>query len=345
MENKKLDYASAGVDISAGDEAVEKIKKMAKATFNSSVLSEIGSFGGFFKPDLTGIKNPVIISSADGVGTKLKIAFMLEKYNTVGQDLVNHCVDDILVHGATPLFFMDYIATAKLNPNVIADIVEGFADGCKNNGIALLGGETAEMPDFYGKGEFDLAGFIVGLVDQDKVINGSDIKEGNVVIGLGSNGLHTNGYSLARKIAFDICGHKATDYIDQLGMSIGDALLMTHKSYLKSIQAVLAKFSVNGMAHITGGGLQGNFIRILPDGLKAEIDQSVWETPEIFKYLQSKGNVSDESMYEAFNMGIGYVLVVNEKSTGEITDLLEAEGERAYIIGKMVKGKKSVVLK
>jgi len=345
MEKKKLNYASAGVDITAADEAVEKIKNLAKSTFNSSVLSEIGSFGGFFKPELTGMNNPVLISSADGVGTKLKIAFMLERYNTVGQDLVNHCVDDILVHGAKPLFFMDYIATGKLKPEVIADIVEGFANGCRNNGMALLGGETAEMPDFYGVGEFDLAGFIVGIVDQEKVINGSAIKDGDTIIGLESNGLHTNGYSLARKIAFEICGHKATDMIDSLGMSIGDALLLTHKSYLKSINEVLDKYAVNGMAHITGGGLKGNFIRIIPENLKAEIDCSNWKTPPLFEYLQTKGEIETEDMYEAFNMGIGYILVVDGGSAHEIKDILEANGEKAYIIGQMKRGTKEVVLK
>lgn len=345
MEKKKLDYAAAGVDIAAADQAVEKIKKLAKSTFNDSVLSEIGSFGGFFKPDLSGMKKPVLISSVDGVGTKLKIAFMLEKYNTVGTDLVNHCVDDILVHGARPLFFMDYIATGKLKPHVIGEIVEGFAVGCKENGVALLGGETAEMPDFYGVGEFDLAGTIVGIIDQDKIINGSTITVGNTLIGLKSTGLHTNGYSLARKVAFEIAGLKATDHVDELGMSIGEALLTTHKSYLKSIQNVLAKFPVHGMAHITGGGLKGNLIRVLPEGTCAGIDTSVWNVPPIFKFLQEKGDIDDSAMYEAFNMGIGYILVVDDKNVDDIKDILESSGEEPYIIGKIEPGDKEVILK
>ncbi|MFH2037758.1 MAG: phosphoribosylformylglycinamidine cyclo-ligase [Candidatus Zixiibacteriota bacterium] len=344
-DNKKLDYASAGVDIAAGDEAVERIKKLAKATFNDSVLSEIGSFGGFFKPDLSGIKKPVLISSADGVGTKLKIAFMKGQYNTVGECLVNHCTDDILVHGAKPLFFLDYIATGKLKPDVIADIVEGFSRGCKNNGMALLGGETAEMPDFYQPGEFDLAGFIVGMVDQDKIINGSTIKEGDVVVGLKADGLHTNGYSLARKLFFEIAGFKHDTMVDELGMTAADALLIVHKSYLHPVQAVLEKYAVHGMAHITGGGIPGNLVRIIPDGLRAVIDLGTWDVLPIFKFMQAKGKISDKAMFEAFNMGIGYILVVPNNETDKIVECLKGSGETPYIIGKIEKGEKAVILK
>jgi len=345
MKNKKLDYAASGVDIIAGDRAVEKIKKLAKTTFNESVLSEIGSFGGFFRPELGSFQKPVLISSADGVGTKLKLAFMSGKHNTVGEDLVNHCVDDILVHGALPLFFMDYIGTGKLNPDIIAEIVEGFSRGCRNSGMALLGGETAEMPDFYAPGEYDLAGFIVGVVDQDKIINGSSIEEGDVVIGIASNGLHTNGYSLARKVAFEVAGLDYDSQVESLGMSIGDALLMTHKCYFKSIYPLLGKYKINGMAHITGGGLKGNFIRIMPDNLRAVINRSVWQIPPIFHFLQEKGSIDTDDMYQAFNMGIGYIVVAPEKEGDEIVEKLTESGEKAYLIGYIENGKKDIILK
>jgi phosphoribosylformylglycinamidine cyclo-ligase len=344
MKDDHLNYASAGVDIDAADKAVEKIKKLARETFTDGVLSEIGSFGGFFRPDLSGLKKPVLISSADGVGTKLKIAFMLAKYDTVGEDLVNHCVNDILVHGARPLFFLDYIATGKLDPNVMTDIVAGFVRGCKNVGMALLGGEMAEMPDFYQPGEFDLAGFIVGLVDQDRIVSGADISEGDVIIGLASNGLHTNGYSLARKVAFEIGGLKATDHVDELRTSIGEALLKTHKSYLKAVHAVLEKNHVKGMAHITGGGLEGNLSRIIPDNLQAVINKSAWPKPAVFDFLRDKGNISEASMYEAFNMGLGFCLVVTEKMAKNVVKILQDSGEPSYIVGRVETGPNKVTL-
>ncbi len=345
MDKNKLDYASAGVDIAAGEAAVERIKELAKSTFNKSVLSGIGQFGAFFKPDFGGFKNPVFISSADGVGTKLKIAFMSGRNNTVGEDLVNHCVDDILVHGARPLFFLDYIATGKLNPEIIAELVEGLARGCKNTGTALIGGETAEMPDFYQPGEYDVAGFIVGIVDQEKIINGSNIEAGDAVIGLASTGLHTNGFSLARKIVFEVAGLKHDEMIPELGRTAADELLIVHKSYKDSIFKILEKHPVKGMAHITGGGIPGNLVRILPDSCRAEIDKGSWPVLPVFNYLQKAGNISEDDMYPAFNMGIGFILVVSEQLAGQVVQDLNGLGEKAYQIGRITSGEKKVVLK
>lgn len=344
MKKGKTDYASAGVDIAAADKALEKIKTLAKNTFNKSVLSEIGSFGGFFKPDLTRYRNPVLISSTDSVGTKLKLAFLSNRHNTVGEDLVNHCVNDILVHGAKPLFFLDYIGIGKLKPETVVEIVEGLSQACKKAGVALIGGEMAELPDFYRPGEYDLVGCIVGLVDEDKIINGSTIAEGDIVIGLASSGLHTNGYTLARKIVFEIAGLKYDDFVDELNMTIGDALLLIHKPYLDAISAVLESYEVHGMAHITGGGIKGNLIRILPENMRAVIDRKSWEVPPIFAFLQNKGDIGQEDMFEAFNMGIGYILVAPEKSSSKIGEVLISFGETPYIIGKIKKGKRAVVI-
>lgn len=345
MADKKIDYAASGVDIAAGDRAVEKIKALARATFNDCVLSEIGSFGGFFKPDLSAYNNPVFVSSTDSVGTKLKLAFMTNRHNTVGEDLVNHCINDILVHGARPLFFLDYIAVEKLKPETVAEIVEGLSRGCKKAGVALIGGETAELPDFYNPGEYDLAGFIVGIVDQEKIITGRSIKEGNIIIGLASNGLHTNGYSLARKVIFEIAKMKHDDRVDSLNATIGEALLMIHKSYLSSMFPLLTKYEISGMAHITGGGIQGNLVRIIPDGLRAVISTGTWDVPPIFDFIQKTGSIEEKSMFQAFNMGIGFILVVSENAADNILDGLKASRESAYMIGRIERGKKDVVLK
>jgi len=345
MKKDKLNYARAGVDIAAGDQAVEKIKSLAQATFNESVLSEIGSFGGFFKPDLKAFENPVFISSADGVGSKLKLAFMSNRHDTVGEDLVNHCVNDILVHGATPLFFLDYIGIGKLKPEIVAEIIEGFARGCKNARMALLGGETAEMNDFYQPGEYDLAGFILGLVDQDNVINGKNIRPGDVIVGLASNGPHTNGYTLARKIAFEIAGFQFETPVDELGMPVGEALLMTHKSYLWPIKTLLRDIPVRGMAHITGGGIAGNLVRILPDNTRAVIHKGNWPVLPIFQWLKKHGDIDDDDMFEAFNMGIGYVVVLPEGDAERALKCLRREGEQPYIIGEIESGSKKVIFK
>ncbi len=332
-KSAKLSYAQAGVDIKAGDEAVARIKELARSTFNSGVLSEIGSFGGFFKPNFGGMKNPVLVSSCDGVGTKLKLAFMTGKHDTVGEDLVNHCINDILVHAARPMFFLDYVATGKLQPEVIAEVVSGLARGCRNAGIALLGGETAEMPDFYTAGEYDLAGFVIGMVDQDKIINGSTVREGDVCIGLASNGLHTNGYSLARRAAFDVAKVKPETRIDELGSTVAEALMQVHRCYANIVFPLLDKFEIHGMAHITGGGLPGNLNRIMPDGLGAIVQKKSWPVLPVFNWLGKAGNLDSEDMYSAFNMGIGYVMVVAPKDADKIIDDLSAGGEKSYRIG------------
>ncbi|MBN1212601.1 MAG: phosphoribosylformylglycinamidine cyclo-ligase [candidate division Zixibacteria bacterium] len=342
---KKLSYAEAGVDIKAGDEAVERIKSLARKTFSKNVLSEIGSFGGFFKPDLEAYKEPVIISSADGVGTKLKLAFMTGRHNTVGEDLVNHCINDILVHGSRPLFFMDYIATGKLKPQIIADIVEGLSRGCEKAGIALLGGETAEMPDFYKPGEYDLAGFIIGLVDQKKVINGTAIKEGDICLGLTSNGLHTNGYSLARKAAFEVAGHKPNDFIKDLNQTVAEALMLVHRCYAPIVHPLLDKYEIHGMAHITGGGITGNLRRIIPDGLSAEIDKGSWPVPPVFTWLEKAGNLDPEDMFNTFNMGIGYIIVVDSQDADNMVESIKQAGETSFRIGVIKTGPEKVRLK
>ncbi|MEE8149746.1 MAG: phosphoribosylformylglycinamidine cyclo-ligase [candidate division Zixibacteria bacterium] len=340
-QNKpKMTYADSGVDVKAGEAAVERIKKLAAETFNENVLPGLGAFCGFYKPDFEGIEKPVLVSSADGVGTKLKLAFMTNRHNTVGEDLVNHCVNDILVHGARPLFFLDYIATGKLDPEVVAEIVSGISRGCSAHEIPLLGGETAEMPDFYQSGEYDLAGFVIGIVDENKIISGSAIKIGNLVLGLKSEGLHTNGYSLARKAAFELAGCKYDDYIEELETTVGEALLAKHLSYFSTVHPLLSKIEINGMAHITGGGIPGNLKRILPENLDAEIKTNSWQTPQIFKWLHSIGKIDDQDMYSAFNMGIGFVIVTDETNVNKIIEEIDS----ARIIGKIVQGSGKVKL-
>jgi phosphoribosylformylglycinamidine cyclo-ligase len=338
----KLNYAQAGVDIKAGDEAVARIKELARSTFNSSVLSEIGSFGGFYKPDFGAMSNPVLVSSCDGVGTKLKLAFMTGKHDTVGEDLVNHCINDILVHAARPLFFLDYIATGKLKPEVIGEVVSGLARGCRNAGIALLGGETAEMPDFYTAGEYDLAGFVIGVVDQDKIVNGAAIAEGDVCIGLASNGLHTNGYSLARRVAFEAAGLKADSWVEELQCGIAPALMRVHRCYASIVFKLLDKYHIHGMAHITGGGIPGNLNRIIPDGLSAVVTRNTWPVLPIFHWLGQAGNIDPDDMYSAFNMGIGYILVVPASEADRMIDTLGIMGETGYRIGTIERGTQKV---
>jgi phosphoribosylformylglycinamidine cyclo-ligase len=343
MENKKkVDYASAGVNLEAADEAVAKIKKLARSTFNANVLSDIGSFGGLYKIPLTDYEEPVLVSSTDSVGTKLKLAFMTGIHNTVGQDIVNHCVNDILVQGARPLFFMDYVGVGILEPSVMAEIVEGLTHACKDNGMPLLGGETAELPGFYGAGEYDLVGSIVGIVDQKKIIDGSAISEGDVILGLPSVGLHTNGYSLARKICFDIAGLKVDDRVEIIDNEIGRELLKIHRSYFKPATALMDEIQLAGMAHITGGGIPGNLIRIIPENLKAVINRASWPKLPIFEYLQETGEVSDNDMYDAFNMGVGYIIVVKEDDAYKAESILAEKGQASYRIGQIEKGGKSV---
>ena len=341
---KKIDYKTSGVDIDKADLAKKKIKSLVRSTFSNNVLTDIGSFGGFFALTLKEYKDPVLVSSVDGVGTKLKIAFQMGKHDTVGEDLVNHCVNDILVHNAKPLFFLDYIATGKLSPSIIEEIVKGLVRGCKKNNCSLIGGETAEMPDFYKPEEYDLAGCIVGIVERKKIIDGSKIVHGDLILGLGSNGLHTNGYSLARKIIFEIGKYRVADYVKELKNTIGEELLKVHRSYARPIFKVLEKYQLKGMAHITGGGIPGNLIRILPDGCQARIDASSWRILPIFNFIQRLGNIENIEMFRVFNMGIGLILVVSKNNIKRIKKELQSSGGIVFEIGEVVSGKREVIL-
>ncbi len=338
-----MDYKSTGVDIEAGAEVVRRIKGLAQATFTPGVLSEIGAFGGLFHLGGAGGTDPVLVASADGVGTKLKVAFMMNRHTTIGEDLVNHCVNDILVQGARPLFFLDYLATGRLSPDVAVQIVEGLARACAENGCALLGGETAEMPGFYLDREYDLAGFIVGTVERDRVITGQGIAQGDVLIGLPSSGLHTNGYSLARRIVFDTLMFGVHDVVPELGGSIGDVLLTPHRTYLKTVLPLVDARLVRGLAHITGGGLTDNVPRILPEGLDARIDRSTWQVPAVFTWLVEKGDVPTADAWRTFNMGIGLVIVVPQSLAADVLARLHASGETgAVVIGEIVPGGRTV---
>lgn len=308
MKKKKYTYKESGVDVEAGEELVNSIKDIVKKTHNVSVLSNIGGFGALFKPDFSAMESPVLVSSVDGVGTKLIVAFKAGTYDTVGQDLVNHCVNDIAVCGATPLFFMDYFSTGKLEKETGFQVISGFAKACRENSVALIGGETAEMPDIYKKGEFDLAGTIVGAVDQSRLITGENIKKGDLLIGFKSSGLHTNGYSLARNVLFD--NYDINEKPNGLNLTIGEELLQIHKSYLELITNLKEIDGVNGFSHITGGGLISNTKRVLPEGLDLNVDWDSWERPEIFKLIQKTGNVPEEDMRRTFNLGIGLVAIV-----------------------------------
>lgn len=334
MAKKTFTYKDSGVDIKAGEELVNSIKGVVKETHSSAVLSNIGGFGGFFKPDLGSFKNPVFVSSVDGVGTKLIVAFKAGKYDTVGQDLVNHCVNDIAVCGATPLFFLDYFSTGKLEQNVGYDVIKGFATACKENNVALIGGETAEMPDIYGDGEFDLAGTIVGIVDEDKVINGAGIEKGDVLLGFKSSGLHTNGYSLARNVLFT--EYDVNDHVEELGRTIGEELLQVHRSYLGLISELKEMKGVNGFSHITGGGMVGNTKRILPEGLALDINWDGWERPTIYKMIQEIGNVPEDDMQATFNLGIGLVCVVSADQAADVKANAESLGEEVFEVGSVI---------
>ena len=339
---KPITYSDAGVDIDAATRATDKIKELARRTFNERTLSEIGSFGGMFDGAFPSLKQPVLVASADGVGTKLKIAFLAGVHNTVGRDLVNHCVNDILVQGARPLFFLDYIATGKLLPEVVAEIVAGVANGCRENGCVLLGGETAEMPDFYAAGEYDIAGFIVGVADREKIIDGKGIIPGDVLLALPSVGLHTNGYSLARKLFLEVAGHKVDTRLDELGMTIGEALLQPHLSYLKPLDGLLDLGMIKGLAHITGGGLTDNIPRILPEGCAVEINEGSWPVLPVFKLMQEIGNVSRAEMYRTFNMGVGMVIVTSAENRTAVKLHLQQQGAGVYQIGRVTKGNREV---
>ena len=334
-----MDYKQSGVDIDAGNEVVRRIRSLARRTFTPGVLSEIGSFGGLFSLASAGLRDPVLVASADGVGTKLRVAFMTGIHNTVGRDLVNHCVNDILVQGAVPLFFLDYLATGRLDPDVAVQIVEGLAAACRENGCALLGGETAEMPGFYADGEYDVAGFIVGAVERAQLIDGRRIASGDVLIGLPSSGLHTNGYSLARRIAFVEAGLSVGDVVPALGATVGEALLRPHRSYLPVIRPLLGTDLITGMAHITGGGLTDNLPRIFPEGTGARIDRRAWQVPPLFEWLQREGRVPDDDMLRTFNMGIGLIVVCRSADADTVIARLAEAGEPGAVrIGVMQDG-------
>ena len=330
-----VDYRQSGVDIDAGNEVVRRIKQLAKGTYTAGVLSGVGSFGGLFAMDPS-VPDPVLVASADGVGTKLKVAFMTGIHDTIGADLVNHCVNDILVQGARPMFFLDYLATGRLAPDVAEQIVRGVAQACRANGCALLGGETAEMPGFYADGEYDVAGFIVGVVPRAKVIDGRAIAAGDVLIGLPSSGLHTNGYSLARRIAFDAMGLTADSPVAELGMTVGEALLLPHRTYLPVIGPLLESGWIKGMAHITGGGLTENLPRTMPEGRAPSVDRASWTVPPLFTWLQQGGGVPDDEMFRAFNMGVGMVLVCAPGHAPELLGALRASGEPAWRLGEVI---------
>lgn len=328
-------YKEAGVDIDAGDELVRRIKPAVRSTFNKNVLTDIGMFGAFYRARFRGYRNPVLVTSMDGVGTKLKIVFAMGRHHTVGQDLVNHCVNDILVCGAKPLYFLDYFATGKLSPDVGEQLIGGLVKACKENGCSLIGGETAEMPGMYGSDEYDLAGTIVGIVDEKKIVNGKTIKKGDVLIGLPSNGLHTNGYSLARKVLLE--KYSINEYLNDLGTTLGDALLWTHRSYFKPVYPLLAKFKVKGMSHVTGGGIEGNTMRVLPRGLGMLVDWSAWKRPAIFRLIQSAGAVPEEDMRRTFNLGVGLVLIADSHQADRITVELRKKKEQPFVIGEIIK--------
>jgi len=327
-----MDYKTAGVDIEAGEKTVDLIKPLIRKTFRSEVLSDIGLFGGFFDARFPNYQHPILVASTDGVGTKLKVAFAMNKHNTVGNCLVNHCVDDILTTGARPLFFLDYFATGKLDPQVAASVIEGFVNGCIENGCSLIGGETAEMPSIYSEGEYDLSGTIVGVVEKDKIIDGSKIQSGDQMIGLPSNGLHTNGYSLARKVLTSKFTYDT--YIEELQNTIGDELLKIHRSYLKIVEPLLDLDLISGISHITGGGIIGNTKRILRGNLQMKIDWDSWDRPFIFKLIQKVGNIDEEEMRHVFNLGIGLILIVNKNNADKALKLLE--NHNPIILGEII---------
>jgi phosphoribosylformylglycinamidine cyclo-ligase len=328
-------YRDAGVDIDAGGEAVKRIKRDVRTTFGRNVLSDLGLFGGFYAFEKSGWRKPVLVSSIDGVGTKLKVAFMANRYESVGEDLVNHCVNDILVGGARPLFFLDYIACGKLDPRCVQQLVSGMARGCRTSGCALIGGETAEMPGFYQIGDYDVAGCIVGAVEKSRILVGKGIRKGDALIGLPSSGLHTNGYSLARKVLFELADYDVEDAIPELGTTLGDALLAVHRNYFPLVHPLLDRFDIRGMSHVTGGGLVGNTVRVLPKGRSLKIDWDAWTVPPVFRLIQRLGDVPEDDMRRTFNMGVGYVLIVAPKEADALLAVLRRKKEKAAVIGEV----------
>jgi phosphoribosylformylglycinamidine cyclo-ligase len=330
-----ITYAQSGVDIAEGDKLVRYIKHAVKSTYSKSVLSEVGLFGAFYDARFERFRSPVLVSSVDGVGTKLLIAQMMDKHDTIGQDLVNHCVNDILVCGAKPLFFMDYFATGKLKSEIATRVIGGFIKACNENKCALIGGETAEMPGVYDENVYDISGTIIGLVERTKMITGKGIKAGDTLLGIPSTGLHTNGYSLARKVL--LSEYMLNDYIDEIEGTLGDVLLSVHRSYLKIVSSVLKKFDVKGLSHITGGGIVGNTMRVIPKGLSLRIDWNAWERPAIFEFIQRVGKVPVEDMRRTFNLGIGLVMIVSKRESDVISDFIRKKGERCSIVGEVIR--------
>ncbi len=335
---ESLTYKDAGVDIHEGEKAVELMKSHVQKTFNKNVLTGLGGFGGLFQLDVKEMEEPVLVSGTDGVGTKLKIAFLTDKHDTVGQDCVAMCVNDIICQGAKPLFFLDYVATGKLKAEKVADIVKGIADGCVLAESALVGGETAEMPDFYEEGEYDMAGFSVGVVDKSKIIDGSKVKTGNKIIGISSSGIHSNGYSLVRKLFFDKLKMTVDTYVEELGSTVGDALITPTKIYVNAFKAASSAADIHGIVHITGGGFYENIPRILPEGCGVEIEEGSWEILDIFKYMQEQGNIASKEMYSTFNMGVGMIMIVDESDADNVVKALKDSGETASVIGHIVDG-------
>jgi phosphoribosylformylglycinamidine cyclo-ligase len=330
-------YKESGVDIDTGEELIRRIKKPIRSTFNRNVLTDIGMFGAFYRADFKDIKKPVLVSSVDGVGTKLKIAIMMNRHDTIGQDLVNHCVNDILVCGAKPMFFLDYYATGKLSPDVAEQVILGFVQACKENSCALIGGETAEMPGMYGMEDYDIAGTIIGIVDEKKIFNGRKVRTGDVLIGLPSTGLHTNGYSLARRVLLK--NFTLDVHIDELGETLGDALLAVHRSYKQSVYPLLTSTHskyIHGLSHITGGGIEGNTKRVIPGGIMLAIDWNAWERPGIFNIIQHVGEVPEEDMRRTFNLGVGLILIVDRKGVDAVLSALSLKKEKPFVMGEIV---------
>ncbi|MCX6345634.1 MAG: phosphoribosylformylglycinamidine cyclo-ligase [Armatimonadetes bacterium] len=342
MIDDSATYKAAGVDIEAGEEAVQRMKQHVQSTYNEHVLTDIGTFGGMFRLSLGDMTDPVLVSSIDSVGTKVKIASMMDKYDTIGMDMVNHCCNDILVQGAKPLMFLDYFATSKLSPRIVEQVVKGMSEACREAGCVLIGGETAEMPGVYLEGEFDIAGCIVGIVDRPKIIDGSKVQPGDVVIGLASSGLHTNGYSLVRKVLFADCGYKIDQFVPELGGVLGEALLTPHRNYVKPVMAVMEDFEVHAIAHLTGGSFYSNIPRVLPLDCQVSVERRSWGVPPIFHLIQEKGHIDPIEMHRTFNMGIGLVLIVAKEVAMDVVAKLEALGETASIIGEVHKGGREV---
>lgn len=340
--DEKATYKDAGVDIDAANEAVLRMKEYIRSTFTAGVLTDVGTFGGMYELDLGGVERPVLVSSIDSVGTKLKVAFAMNKHDTIGQDLVNHCVNDILAQGAKPLFFLDYFGTGQLSSSVVVEVVKGLSEACRNAGCALIGGEMAELPGMYLAGEYDLAGCIVGLVDRSKIVDGSKVGPGDVLIGIASNGLHTNGFSLVRSVFFEKAKWRVDQRIPELKTTLGEELLKPHRSYAQTVHTLLEEFDIHGMAHITGGGFYDNIPRALPADCQAAVHKRSWEVPVVFRLIQEMGNISEPEMYRTFNMGIGYVLVVPNEQAMAIISRLGELGEAGYNIGEVRRGSREI---